>query len=349
MLARVTEPGIVPSLPALHHRCAVECRRRLASPARGDSGTRRPADFRRHELSQTGHALGRRGAPVLRGAGQDRQLSGGRHRGVVDGRPRPICSGPRCICPTAWVTDAGARAGAHSRHGRVSRKMAPGADAAAAGPGERVHRHGRAGRCGIWRQSRVSRHVASAAAALRAWGSRRTSRSFSERPRLQTARPAHARGRPRKHPTLADGRHGAPARRGDRGGRGPLAPHALAQSARGAAMDGGVRGDPRHAGGRLPAPSARPRNLAPGRARCRRHAAHQILFRPSAADRVADRRSSAWRINAGRSSSNIKTSRPSSASIISKGARSPGGITMSCSPRSRTTSCKPSDSAPESA
>ena len=81
-------PGIVPSLPALHHRCAVERRRRVAATARGRAGTRRPADFRRDELSQTGPALGRRGAPVLWRAGQDRQLPGGRHRGVVDGGPR---------------------------------------------------------------------------------------------------------------------------------------------------------------------------------------------------------------------------------------------------------------------
>ena len=52
-------PGIVPSLPALHHRRAVECRRRVAAAARGRAGTRRPADFRWDEFSQQGpHSLG---------------------------------------------------------------------------------------------------------------------------------------------------------------------------------------------------------------------------------------------------------------------------------------------------
>ena len=47
-------------------------------------------------------------------------------------------------------------------------------------------------------------------------------------------------------------RHGTPARRGPRGGRSPLAPRTLAESAPRAALDGRLRGDPRHAGRRLP-------------------------------------------------------------------------------------------------
>ena len=220
--------------------------------------------------------------------------------------------------------------------------MAPGADPAAAGPGERVHRHRGPGRRGIWRQSRVSRPVASAAAALRA-GDLVASHGLSRHPAPADGPPGAARTAAQTS-AVGPGRHGAPARRGPRGGRGPLAPPALAESAPRAAWTVDCVGDPRHAGRRLPAPSAHARNLAPRRARCRRDATHQILFRQSAPDGVVGRRSSAWRITAGPSSSNIKTSRPSSASIISRGARFAGGITMSCSPRSRTTFSKPSDS-----
>jgi SRSO17 transposase len=59
--------------------------------------------------------------------------------------------------------------------------------------------------------------------------------------------------------------------------------------------------------------------------------------------------SSDWRINAGRSSSNTKTSRRNSVSIISKGGHLPAGTTTSCSRRLPPTSCKPSDTAPEPA
>jgi hypothetical protein len=82
--------GGVPSVSAFHHACALGCRSRLATAARRGSGTSWRADSRQHELSETGTALGRRGAAVLRGARQDRQLPSRGDGGAVDGDARVV-------------------------------------------------------------------------------------------------------------------------------------------------------------------------------------------------------------------------------------------------------------------
>ena len=79
-------PRCVSSLSALHHRRPVGRCANLAAAAPRDSRTHRRADSRRDQFSQTGDAFGRRRSPVLRHVGQGRQLPGGRHGGVVDGR-----------------------------------------------------------------------------------------------------------------------------------------------------------------------------------------------------------------------------------------------------------------------
>ena len=86
MLARVTEPVSYQAFSAFHHARAVGCRSDLAPPVGNPARASRRADHRRHQLSETGAALGWRGTPVLRGAlGEIRELPGRGDRRVVDG------------------------------------------------------------------------------------------------------------------------------------------------------------------------------------------------------------------------------------------------------------------------
>ena len=282
MLARVTDPGSYQASST-----SSPMRRGVPTPCGGgcarSSGTRRPADFRWDEFPKQGpHSVGvaRQYCGAL---GKIANCQVAVTAALWTGA-RGYLLGAALYLPAAWVTDAARRRARIPAPGTVSRKMAPGADPAAAGPGERVHRHRGAGRRGIWRQSRVSRPVASTASALRA-GDLVASHGLSRHPATADG-PTGAARTAAETSAVGQGRLGAPARRGPRGGRGPWRRLRWRNRPHARAMDGGLRGDPRHAGRRLPAPAAHARNLAPGRARCRRHAAHQILFRPSAPDGV---------------------------------------------------------------
>ena len=82
--------GLVSSVSAFHHACAVGCGSDLASAVGNPARAPRRADHRRHQLSETGAALGRRRPPVLRCAGQDRELPSRGDRGAVDGHTRVV-------------------------------------------------------------------------------------------------------------------------------------------------------------------------------------------------------------------------------------------------------------------
>ena len=92
MAARL-DPAQVPSLhQALHHFVAtaawsdaavLAAVREQVLPALDPAWPDHRLDHRRHQLSQEGHALGRRGAPILRPVGQAGELPG---RRVVVGR-----------------------------------------------------------------------------------------------------------------------------------------------------------------------------------------------------------------------------------------------------------------------
>jgi hypothetical protein len=70
------------------------------APAAGrDARSPWRADSRRHQLSQAGTVLGRRGASVLRCTGEDRELSGGGDSGALDRGAGVGWSGRACICP----------------------------------------------------------------------------------------------------------------------------------------------------------------------------------------------------------------------------------------------------------
>ena len=239
--------------------------------------------------------------------------------------------GTALYLPEEWLTADGACASARPADRTLSGKVALGVDPAAAGACERIHGDGGTGGCRIWRQSPVSRPVASAALAVcrrhlvAPHGVSRDAPSpgTTADPARPTAQTSGARG----------GRPDAPARRGDRRRARSMAADPVAQPPRGPTVDRGLCRHPGHASGRLPPPSARPPRFgcSPSAMWARRpepRSISSICPRPRRC-----RRSCGWRINAGRSSSNIKTSRPSSASIISKDGPSPVGITMSCSPR----------------
>ena len=85
-----------------------------------------------------------------------------------------------------------------------------------------------------------------------------------------------------------------------------------------------LRGPARHAGHRLAAAAARPRDLAAVRARPRARPVAASTTSSRCRRRPRWRSSCGWRITAGRSNSTTRTSRPNSASITSKAAAYPG-------------------------
>ena len=70
--ARVSDPGSYHRVSAFPHARLPGCRATVAPLAGARARAVRCADSRPHRLSETGHALGRRRAPVLRDLGQDR-------------------------------------------------------------------------------------------------------------------------------------------------------------------------------------------------------------------------------------------------------------------------------------
>ena len=113
MLARVSEPDVVPSLPALHHACPVGCRGRCGAGC-GRVLPERTGILILDETSfpKVGPAFGRRGAPVLRRAGQGGELPSRGDRGAVD-RPARMADGRLAV--SARGVDAAIRRGARRR------------------------------------------------------------------------------------------------------------------------------------------------------------------------------------------------------------------------------------------
>src|SRR6266849_8577376 len=120
--------GHLPSLSAFHHARDLGRRPDLAASARGAARAPRRVDHRRDQFSQTGHPFGRRGASVLRRAGQDRELPSrgdGRalDRGARVGDRRAVVS-PETLARRR----RSARRGADSGHRRLPGEMASSAD-----------------------------------------------------------------------------------------------------------------------------------------------------------------------------------------------------------------------------
>src|SRR5215210_4910302 len=142
---------VVSDLPTLRYRCAVVGAPHVARAARAGTRAPRRVDSRRHGVSQEGRALGRRGAAVQRHAREDRQLPGGGHRRLVDGRTRVARGCGALLAGQLDRRSGAAPQGPHSRRRRLSGEVAARPAVAAAGPRGRVggHRGGR--RCGLRR------------------------------------------------------------------------------------------------------------------------------------------------------------------------------------------------------
>ena len=222
------------SVPTLHHRCAVECRRRLALPAGGAARTRRAGDLRWHEFPQARDVLGRGGPPVLWGRGESRQWPSGGHRGAVD-RAARLLAGGRALCARGVADRRRPRSGAASPGCPVAGEVAPSAHPAPAGARQRPHRHRRAGRCGVWRYRPVSGHVASVAAPLCGGDFLVADRvPGAAAPRAPAGRPAGAPAHPARPGGGRAGVHGGPGRQGARSrGGGPSAGATAAAGAAG--------------------------------------------------------------------------------------------------------------------
>ncbi len=291
------------SVPTLHHRCAVECRRRLALPAGGAARTRRAGDLRWHEFPQARDVLDRGGPPVLWGRGESRQWPSGGHRGAVD-RAARLLAGGRALCARGVADRRRPRSGAASPGCPVAGEVAPSAHPAPAGARQRPHRHRRAGRCGVWRYRPVSGHVASVAAPLCGGDFLVADRvPGAAAPRAPAGRPAGAPAHPARPGGGRAGVHGGPGRQG----AAAVAAHQLAQPPRRAPLDGPVCGPAGDPGPRLARPPARPRGVAAGRTRHGRDAADQILLRQPCRPPPPGRSLSDSRISGGPSSSRTKS------------------------------------------
>lgn len=149
-------PGQLRSAAALHHRFAVGGRADVGAAAGARARAPRCAGARRHQLPQTGPALGRGETPVLRSPRQDCQLSG---RGV-DGAARRSA---RVAAHVRVVFAAGVgrghratRKGRDSRPGPVSREVAHGLGAHPPRGEGWVSADRRPGRCGLRLECGVS-------------------------------------------------------------------------------------------------------------------------------------------------------------------------------------------------
>ena len=186
----------------------MECRRRVAAAARSRAGTRRPADFRWDEFSQTGPALGGRRAPGTCGAlGKIANCQVAVTAALWTGA-RGYLLGAALYLPAAWVTDAARRRARIPAPIRFQEKWRQALT--------------------LLRQVRASGFTVTGVLADAEFGDNRVFRGLLHRlrlpyalgisshltvflgtPRLQTGRPA-PRGRPRKHPPLARGASARP-------------------------------------------------------------------------------------------------------------------------------------------
>src|SRR5439155_10300666 len=272
--------GRVPSLSAFHHARTMGCRAGLAPAARRHSGTARDRDSRWHELSETGAALGRGGAAVLRRAGQDRELPSRHHRRAVDRRARVVSGGdPVSARPVA--DRRGPPTDADPIDGSLSGEMAPRAHLAAAGARRRLRVDRGDWRCGIRRCHVAARGTASTPPALCARDLVDADRVSP--PSAPGPTPA-TRGRTGPPPDGATSRRdrSSDERRRDRAPAAPgrVALDPLAQW-RAALAARAIRRPARDTGAGLARGPSGPRGLAPLRTGTRRRP--QVLLGPSAA------------------------------------------------------------------
>ena len=249
----------------------------LATAARGAARAPRRVDHRRHQFSQTGHPLGRRGASVLWRAGQDRELPSRGDGRALDRRAR-VDDRRAVVSPeTVAQRRRSARGGADSGRRVLPGEMASGADVdptrARRGPAD----HGRARRRRVRRRHRFRR-------ALHRWrlpyavGVSRHLTVFPGTPAVHV--PPSATHGPAAIAAGARARHASDRRTRLGAGlaRARVATGDLAQRHE-SPVGGPLRRRPRHPRPRLARSTAGARGLAPVRTGSRRDAAHEILLR----------------------------------------------------------------------
>jgi hypothetical protein len=165
MLARVTDPITYQGFQHFITH-AVWDAARIWRRLRGAARTPRCVDHRRHELSQTGDPFGRCGAPVLWGAGQDRQLPGRDDGRAVDGSAGVADRGSPVSPEGVAQRSQPPSGGANSRRRRVPGKMAAGADVGPARPRRGAADPRRARGRRVWRRHRLHASPPSLASAV---------------------------------------------------------------------------------------------------------------------------------------------------------------------------------------
>ena len=296
--------GSVPSVSAFHHACALGRRGRLATAARRRAGTSRCVDSRQYELSETGTALGRRCAAVLRGARQDRQLPSRGDGGAVDGCARVVSR--RGAVRARGMADSGAaHAGADTGRRRLRIEVASGPSVGAPAPSRGLDADGRDRGCRIRRCDDVPGRAASPPIALCA-GHLVASDGIHHAPaRAATGgQSSRSASDPVAHGHRAQASGGASA--DGAGASNRVAPRHVAQW-NAAAADGTFRGRPGHPRARVAARATGARGLVAVRGRDRREDTAQV---PTSSHSPPPRRWAPWcdwRISAGRSSSSTRS------------------------------------------
>ena len=306
MLARVARSRDVSSVPALHHRRAVDRRAvwrqlRAAIPDRAGVLILDGTSFPKQGTQSVGVARQYCGT-LGKVANCQVAVTAALWTGV-----RAWMLGAALYLPEAWLTPGRRHAGAHSGDGPLSGEVAPGADAAAAGPRQRLRDDGGAGRCRIRRQRHAAPHVASRCDCRTRSAISSTLTVFRGTPRVAAPPRKPGRSRPRDAPA-AGRRHASRTPSVDR--------RRSCQRGRGAASRGAMAPN-RPWAPTSPRCASRRRTTGDGvdwRPKCgcssnatsarRRAPRRTSLHLP--AHRVAARRWCGWRITAGPSSSSTR-------------------------------------------
>src|SRR5262249_3789083 len=280
------QPDHLPRLSALHHARGWGRRSNLAASPRGVARAARRVDHRRHQLSQAGHAFGRRRTSVLWRARQGRQLPSRDDRRAVD-----RCAGVADRCAAVSPEGLAQRSrstggGADSRRDDLSGEMASGAhlDPTRA-RGWPARPRGARGRR-VWRRDRIQASAAPLAPPVC-----RRDLAASHRVSGHAGGPGPAERASGPAAIAAGARARYTSDRGTRVGVGfaeaRLATGDVAQRDE-APVGGRVRRRARHPGQRLARATAGARGLALVRTGSRRHAADQILLRGPARHRIGE-------------------------------------------------------------
>ena len=168
-MGAVERPRDLSGVPALHHACAVGRRDGVEAAAGAGPGADRRVDPRRHQFSQARDRVGRRGAAILRGTRENRELPNGRHGGPVDGDAR-LDAGRAALSAGDVAHRCPTDPRPHSRRRALSAQVAIGPHAAATSTRRGRDGDRRVGGCRVRRQRHAAANAASGQTVLRVGG-----------------------------------------------------------------------------------------------------------------------------------------------------------------------------------